>query len=76
VKAKTPAGLQHARHLSRQGLLVGEGQHRLQQEYHLEAPLRQGWEVRLLEAAGKGCGQLPGGGQCAGGMIDTQVVAS
>ena len=29
----------------------------------------------MLEAAGKLPGQLPGGGQCAGGVIDTQVVA-
>ena len=32
--------------------------------------------MSLLEAAGKLPGQLPGGGQCAGRLIDTQVVAS
>jgi hypothetical protein len=32
--------------------------------------------VSLLEAAGEIPGQLLGGGQCAGGVIDTQVVAS
>src|SRR6202021_922269 len=50
--------------------------HRLQQEYDLEAALGQRREVSLLEAAGKLPGQLPGGGQCAGGVIDTQVAAS
>ena len=30
----------------------------------------------MLEAAGKVPGQLPGGGQGAGGVIDTQVAAS
>jgi hypothetical protein len=75
-ESETPAWLQHARHLTHQGILVGEGQHRLQQEYHLEAALGQRREVSLLEAAGKIPGQLPGGGQCAGGVIDAQVVAS
>jgi hypothetical protein len=32
--------------------------------------------VRLLEAAGQIPGQLLAGGQCAGGVIDTQVAAS
>ena len=31
--------------------------------------------MSALEAAGKLPGQLPGGGQCAGGAIDTQVAA-
>ena len=70
-ESETPARLQHARHLTHQGILVGEGQHRLQQEYHLEAALGQRREVSLLEAAGKVAGQLPSGGQRAGGVIDT-----
>ena len=58
-------------HLTRQGVLVREGQHRLQQEYHLEGALGQRREVSLLKAAGKLPCQLLGGGQCAGGVIDT-----
>src|SRR5215472_10194828 len=75
-ESETPARLQHALHLTHQGLLVGEGQHRLQQEYHLEATLGQRREVSLLEAAGEIPGQLLGGAQRAGGVIDTQVAAS
>ena len=75
-ESEPPARLQRARNLLHQGLLVGEGQHRLQQEHHLEAAPGQRRDMSLLEAAGKLASQLAGGGQCAGGLIDTQVAAA
>src|SRR5262249_34363892 len=75
-EGETTARLQYARHLAHQGLLVGEGQHRLQQEYDLEATVGQWRNASLLEAAGEIPGQLPGGGQCAGAAVDAQVVAA
>src|SRR5260370_7044553 len=75
-ESETPARFQHARHLTDQCLLVGEGQHRLQQEYHLEAALGQRRGGGLLEAAGGIPPPPVGGGPRAGAVIDTPVVAS
>src|SRR5262249_3768796 len=75
-RGEAPAGGKRARDLLQESRLVAEGEHRLEQEHHLERRRRERWDAGDLEAARKAAGALCSHGDRVFVCIDTEVVAA
>ena len=75
-EAKASARYQYASDVFQQCPLVGERQHRFQEEHNLESPVGQRRDVHLLEVARQVAGQFSSDAQSAGGVVDARVTAA
>jgi ubiquinone/menaquinone biosynthesis C-methylase UbiE len=73
---ESPAGGERGGDLPQQRLLLGERQHRLKQEHHLERAWRQRRDPRYLEATGEIAGPPARDLDGAGAVVDPEVVAT
>ena len=75
-EAKASARYQYASDVFQQCPLVGERQHRFQEEHNLESPVGQRRDVHLLEVARQVAGQFSSDAQSAGRVVDARVTAA
>ena len=76
VKANRPPARERAGDLVHQGLLVGKGEHRLEQKHDVERAGRERRDLRDLEAAGKVAGARAGDADRARARVDSDVAAA
>lgn len=71
-----PAGRECAEDLPQQGLLLGKGKHRLEQEHHVERARGDRGNPGHLEATGEVAGTPAGDLDGVGAVVDPEVVAA
>lgn len=75
-EGEPPGGCQRRADIAQQGVLVAEGEHRLEKKDHVEGAGWDGWDAADLVVAGQVASVGPGRGDGGGAGVDAEQVAA